>query len=198
MCCCFHLFLFLSEPFPSSGSSIFFASALKQDPGYNPFTQNAYVPINSSVSNSSQEVDGPEDRETNSPVSPRGILKHLFTYSPLDSPFSHLDPQSPVSLNSPTETWKQVRFSSVVGQSSVDWHDGKELGEYSVLDVDSIAPFEVENNRDLENTVSTTVRTGRPLVRQSKVDSQEGEQILQEQEAGQHQVPGGKSFTKSQ
>lgn len=86
----------------------------------------------------------------------------------------------------------------MVGQSSVEWHDGKELGEYSVLDVDSIAPFEVENNRDLENTVSTTVRTGRPLVRQSKVDSQEGEQILQEQEAGQHQVPGGKSFTKSQ
>ncbi|KAE8288111.1 Synaptotagmin-like protein 2 [Larimichthys crocea] len=178
------------ESFPSSGSSIFFASALKQDPGYNPFTQNAYVPINSSVSNSSQEVDGPEDRETNFPVSPRGILKHLFTYSPLDSPFSHLDPQSPVSLNSPTETWKQVRFSSVVGQSSVDWHDGKELGEYSVLDVDSIAPSEVENNRNLEHTVSTTVRTGRPLVRQSKVDSQEGEQILQEQEAGQHQVPG--------
>ncbi|TKS83847.1 Synaptotagmin-like protein 2 [Collichthys lucidus] len=170
------------ESFSSSGSSMFFASAFKQDHSYNPFTQSAYDPINSSVSISSQEVYEPDDRETNSPVSPRGILKHLFTYSPLDFPFSQLDPQSPVSLNSPTETWKQVRFSSVVGQSSVEWHDGKELGEHSVLDVDSIAPSE------LEHTVSTTVHTGRPLVRQSNVDSQE--QILQEHEAGQHQVPG--------
>ncbi|KAG8008097.1 Synaptotagmin-like protein 2 [Nibea albiflora] len=175
------------EPFPSSGSSIFFASSLKQEPKPSPVTQNAYVPINSS-----QGVDGPDDTETNSPASPRGILKHLFTSSPLDSPFSRPDPQSPVSLNSPTETWKQVRFSSMVGQSSGEWQDGKELGEHSLLDIDCIAPSEVENNS------STTVGTSRPLLRQSKVDSQEGEQILQEQDAGQHQVPGGKSFTESQ
>lgn len=88
----------------------------------------------------------------------------------------------------------------MVVRSGVERQDGMELGEHSLLDVDSIAPSEAENDSDLENTGSTTVGTHRPLLSQSQVDSQEGElgckneAYLQEQEAGQHQVLGGKSF----
>ncbi|XP_044079062.1 synaptotagmin-like protein 2 isoform X2 [Siniperca chuatsi] len=189
---------------PSSDSCITYASDLKQDPNECPFPQNTSVlipmPENRAVSTNSQdyfvEVDGPGGTQTNS-AAPRGILKHLSTSSSTDSLFSCLDPQNPVSLDSSTETWtdrKQVRFSSTVGWTGVEWQDGKELEEHTLLDIDSIAPSEGENNSDLENTGSTTVGTCRSLLNQSKVDSQEGElnckneAYLQEQEAGQHQV----------
>ncbi|TDH04535.1 hypothetical protein EPR50_G00133750 [Perca flavescens] len=191
------------EPLPSSDSCISYASNIKQDLNDSP---NASVPMpmpeNREVITSSQpcfvEENGQGDQQTNT-AAPRGILKHLSTSSSTDSLFSRLDLQSPVSLDSLPETWidrKQVRFSSTVGWSELEWQDGKELGEHSLLDVDSVTPSELENNSDLDHTGSTTVGTRRPLLRQSQVDSQEGELIckdeasLQEQEAGQHLVLG--------
>ncbi|XP_070772893.1 synaptotagmin-like protein 2 isoform X2 [Enoplosus armatus] len=191
------------EPLPSSDCScISYASDLKQVPNDSPFTQNASIPMpeNRAGGTSSQvcfvELDGPGGTQTNA-AAPRGILKHLSASSSTDSLFSRLDPPGPVSLDSPTETWidrKQVRFSSTVAQAGAEWQDGKELGEHSLLDVDSVTPSEVENNSDLENTGSTAVGTCRPLLSQSQVDFQEGvlnsknEAYLQEQDAGQHQV----------
>ncbi|KAM6911514.1 uncharacterized protein sytl2a [Lycodopsis pacificus] len=186
------------EPLPSSDSCISYASNLKQDPNDSPITQNASIPMpmpeNRAVSTSSQdcfvEEDGPGGQQTNS-AAPWGILKHLSTSSSTDSVFSCLDLQSPVSLDSPTESWidrKQVRFSSTVGQSGVEWQDGKELGENSLLD--SITPSQAENNSDLEDTGRATDDTRR--ANQSQVDSQEAEinckneANLQEQEAGQN------------
>ncbi|XP_041807774.1 synaptotagmin-like protein 2 isoform X3 [Chelmon rostratus] len=195
------------KPLPSSDSCMSFASHLKQDPNHSPVTQNASVPKleKSAVSSSPQdcfpEVDGPGGRLSNS-AAPRGILKHLSNSSSTDSLFSHLDPQSPASLDSPTETWidrKQVRFSNTVGPSRVEWQHGKELGEHILLDIDSIAPSEAGNNSDPESTVSTAAGTCRSLLRQSQVESQDGELssenevYLQEQEAGQHQIPDGVS-----
>lgn len=160
------------------------------------------IPENQAVLTSSQdcsvEVDGPAGRQINS-TSLRGILKRLSTSSSTDSLLFRLDSQSSVTLDSPTETWidrKQVRFSSTVGQSGVEWQDGKELGEHSLLDFDSIAPFETENNSDFENDDRTTAGTLGPLLQQNQT-SQEGElscKILQKQDAVQHQVLGGKSF----
>ncbi|XP_037605375.1 synaptotagmin-like protein 2 isoform X2 [Sebastes umbrosus] len=196
------------EPLPSSDSCISYTSNLKQDPNDSPITQNASVPVpmpdNRAVSASSQdcfvEEDEPGDQQTNS-AALRGILKHLITSSFTDSPLpSRLDQlESPVSLDSLAEIWidrKQVRFSSTVGQIQAAWQDGNELGENSLLDVDSIAPLEEESKSDLENAGSTTVGKRRPLLNQSHVDSQEGELYckdeanFQEQEAGQHQVLG--------
>ncbi|KAF1379008.1 hypothetical protein PFLUV_G00196610 [Perca fluviatilis] len=191
------------EPLPSSDSCISYASNIKQDHNDSP---NASVPMsmpeNREVITRSQpcfvEEDGQGDQQTNT-AAPRGILKRLSTSSSTDSLFSRLDLQSPVSLDSLPETWidrKQVRFSSTVGWSELEWQDGKELGEHSLLDVDSVTPSELENNSDLDHTGSTTVGTRRPLLRQSQVDSQEGElnckdeASLQEQEAGQHPVLG--------
>ncbi|XP_040005497.1 synaptotagmin-like protein 2 isoform X2 [Xiphias gladius] len=197
------------EPLPSSDSSISYAINLRQDPN-SLVTQNASchmpMPGNRAVSTSSQdcfvEVDGPGGRQTNS-AAPWDILKHLSTSSSTNSLFSHLYEKNPVSLNFATETWidkKQVRFSSMVSQSRVKWQDGKKLGEHSLLNIDFNTPSEMENahlnNRDLENTGSTTSGTNRPLLSQSRMDSVEGELIckneanLQEQEAGQHQVLG--------
>ncbi|XP_078122911.1 uncharacterized protein sytl2a isoform X3 [Sander vitreus] len=190
------------EPLPSD-SCISYASNIKQDLNDSP---NASVPMpmpeNREVITSSQhcffEEEGQGDQQTNTDA-PRDILKRLSISSSTDSLFSHLDLQSPASLDSLSETWidrKQVRFSSTVGWSGVEWHDGKELGEHSLLDFESITPSELESNSDLDHTGSTTVGTRRPLLRQSQVDSQEGElnckdeASLQEQEAGQHPVLG--------
>ncbi|XP_038565337.1 synaptotagmin-like protein 2 isoform X1 [Micropterus salmoides] len=192
------------EPFPPPDHCISYASDLKQNSNDSLFTQNTSVPMlmpeYGAVSTRSQDcfvdVDRPGDTQTSS-VAPRGILKHLSTSSSTDSLLSRLELQSPVSLDSPTETWierKQVRFSSIVGWTEVEWQDGKELGEHSLLDIDSITPSKAGNNSDLENTGSTSLGTCRLLLIQSQVDSQEGELIckneahIQEQEAGQHQV----------
>ncbi|XP_040907135.1 synaptotagmin-like protein 2 isoform X3 [Toxotes jaculatrix] len=197
------------ELLPSPDSSISYVSDFRQEPN-SLVSQNASVPMPMqgcrTVSTSSQdsfvEVDGPGGKQTNCPA-PRGILKNLSTSSSTDSLSSHLDPQNPVSLDSPTETWtdrKQVRFSSMVSQSTAEWQDGKELGEHGLLDIDSFAPSETENNylhnRDLENTGNAATGAHRPLLKQSHVDSQEGELShqneadLREQEADQDQVLG--------
>ncbi|XP_070838768.1 uncharacterized protein sytl2a isoform X1 [Chaetodon trifascialis] len=192
------------KPLPSSDSGTSFASDLKQALNHGMVSQNASVPMPKleirAVSTSSQdcfpEVDGPGGRQSNT-AAPRGILKRLSNSSSTDFLFSHLDPQSPVSLDSLTETWidrKQVRFSNTVGRSKVEWQDGKELGEHILLDIDSIAPSEAENNSDLESAVSTNAGTCRSFLRQSQVDSQHGELncenevYLQDQEAGKQQV----------
>ncbi|CAK6978061.1 synaptotagmin-like protein 2 [Scomber scombrus] len=191
------------EPLPSSDSCVSYAINLKPDPNESPATQNASVsmpiPENQAVLTSSEdcfvEVDEPAGRQINS-TSLRGILKRLSTSSSTDSLLFRLDSQSPVSLDSPTETWidrKQVRFSSTVGQNGVEWQDGKELGEHSLLDVELIASFETENNSEFENDNRTTACTLGPLLQQNQVDSQEGElscKNLQKQDAVQHQVLG--------
>ncbi|XP_035035232.2 synaptotagmin-like protein 2 isoform X3 [Hippoglossus stenolepis] len=195
-------------PLPSSDCSISYDN-LRQDMSL--VTQNASVPMpmpeNTALGTSSQdyfaEVDGPVGRQPNSSAL-RGILKHLYTSTSADSLLSPLDLQNPVILDSPTEIWidrKQVRFSSMVSQSGVEWQNGKELGEHSLLDLDSITPSEMENNHVnnsyLEKTVCTTSGTHRPILNQCGVDSQEAEVSfrneanLQEQEAGQQQVLGG-------
>ena len=200
---------FFSAPLPSSdGSSSY--NNLRQDMSL--VTQNASVPMpmpeNTALGTSSQdyfaEVDGPAGRQPNSSAL-RGILKHLYTSTSADSLLSPLDLQNPVSLDSPTEIWidrKQVRFSSIVIQSGVEWQNGKELGEHSLLDMDSITLSETENNRvnnsDLEKTGCTTSGTHRPVLNQCGVDSQEAEVSFRneanQQEAGQQLVLGGKIF----
>lgn len=200
--------MFLSGPLASSDSCISFASDFKQDPNDSPINQNASVPMpmpeNRAVSTSSQDCFAEVDWPGGNSAVPRGILKHLSTSSSTDYLFSRLDPQSTVSLDSPTEIWidrKQVRFSPTAGRTRVEWQDGKDLGEHSLLDIDTIAPSEAEKNSDLENTVSTTVSTCRSLLSQGPLDAQEGDLNLkneadrQEQEAAQHQVFEGKSFT---
>ncbi|XP_049448491.1 synaptotagmin-like protein 2 isoform X1 [Epinephelus fuscoguttatus] len=194
------------EPLPSSDSCISYVSDLIQDPNDSLIAQNASVPMpmpqNREGSTSSQdcfvEEDRPEGQLTNS-AAPRSILKRLSTSSSTDSMFSHLDLQSPVSLDSPTDSWidrKQVRFSPMVSQTGTEWQDGRELGEHSLLDVDSLNPFAPGNNSYLENAGTTTVGTQRPSLCQSHVDSQEGElnskneANLQEQEGGHLQVLG--------
>lgn len=156
------------------------------------------VPKNGVVSSSSRdcfsEVDRPGCRKSNAAV-PRGILKHLSASSSTGPVFLCNDLQSPVSPDSPPENWidrKQVRFSSPIGQSRVEWQDGKELGEHSLLDIDSITASEEGNN---------SVSTCKPLLRQSQVDSKGGELCcknkanLQQQDVSHHKVLGGKSFT---
>ncbi|XP_060941347.1 synaptotagmin-like protein 2 [Limanda limanda] len=174
------------------------------------FIQDASVPMpmpeNTALSTISQdtghfaEVDGPVGRQPNSSAL-RGILKHLYPSSSADSLLSPLDmPNS----DSPPEIWidrKQVRFSSMVSQSGVEWQNGKEMGEHSLLDMDSINPSETENNlvnnSYPEKTGCTTSGLHRPMLNQCGVDSQEAEASfrneanLQEQEAGQKQVLGG-------
>lgn len=172
------------------------------------------VPIsvsgNQPVSTSSQdcliEVDYSGCRQINS-TAPRGILKHLSASSSTDSQFPRFDLDSPLSLASATETWidrKQVRFTSALSQSGAEWQDGKELGEHSVLDNDSLSERENSrlNSRDLENTYSSPI-THRALPSLSLADSQEAELTCKD-EAGQHehdagrdQEFGGKAFMKN-
>lgn len=142
------------------------------------------------------DVDGPEGTQADSLV-PRGILKRLSTSSSTDSLFCRLDLQSLHNMDTPVDTWidrKQVRFSSSVGRSRVEWQGGKELGEHSLLDVDCITPTAVENLCNLDSTVSSNVSTCKPLLEQGLLGSQDGELLckpeahLQEQEAGQQQV----------
>ncbi|XP_071378404.1 synaptotagmin-like protein 2 isoform X3 [Centroberyx affinis] len=208
------------EPLSSSDSCISYATNLTQDhPKDSPVTQNAPVPMpvakkRTSINKSQDsliEVDESAGRQTNS-AAPRGILKHMSSSSSADSLYSCLSLQSPVSLDSPSESiaareardrealgWidrKQVRFCSAIGRSGVEWQDGKELGEHSVLDVDSIAPYEEENYTDLVNAGYTAAGKRKPLLKQREVDLDEGDlscergENLQNHDAGQHQVPG--------
>ncbi|KAL3042137.1 hypothetical protein OYC64_020146 [Pagothenia borchgrevinki] len=138
----------------------------------------------------SVEKDGPWAQQNNS-AALRGILKHLSLCSPADPLLSPLD-LSPGSLDPPAEAWidrKQVRFSPAVGRHDVEWLQGKELGEHSLLDIDSNTPCHTENNSDLEKSGGPAVGPCMPSLYQSKVDLQEGElkneANLQKQEAGQ-------------
>ncbi|KAF3841561.1 hypothetical protein F7725_007423 [Dissostichus mawsoni] len=140
----------------------------------------------------SVEEDGPWAQQNNS-AALRGILKHLSLCSAADPLLSPLD-LSPGSLDPPAEAWidrKQVRFSPTVGRHDVEWLQGKELGEHSLLDIYSNTPCHTENNSDLEKSGGTTVGPCMPSLYQSKVDLQEGELSckneanLQKQEAGQ-------------
>lgn len=199
------LFLSLSGPLVSSNSYSSFISDFHQDHSDSPVTQNAFVPLPMheirTISTKTQgcfaEVDGPGGRQT-SASAPCGILKHLSTSSSSHCLFSHLDTQRTVSLDSPTET-KQLRFCPTVSPSRVEWQDGKELREHSLLDIDSIAPSEAEAHG--ENTVINTVK---PLLRQSALAYQEdglncnNEADLQLRETAQHQAFDGKSFMENQ
>ncbi|XP_067350138.1 synaptotagmin-like protein 2 isoform X4 [Channa argus] len=177
------------EPLPPSETCSSYVSNIRQNCNDSSANLNP-----SAVSSSSQdcfvEVDWSGCRQTDADV-PQGILNNL----PTDSLFCQLDLQSLSSLDSPTETWvdpKQARFSSTIGQRRVEWHDGKELGEHSLLDTDSTAPSEMENNH--LNNGNTTASTQRSLFNHSQTASQEGElkneARLQEQDVVKHQAFG--------
>lgn len=167
-----HHILVLSGLLASSNSCIY------------PVNQNASdsisMPENRAVGSSSQdyfpEVDGLADGQPRSAV-PRGILKHLSTSSYPDYLFSCLEQQNPGSLDSPPETCidrKQVRFSSVqVGCRRADWQNGKELGEHSLLDTDTISPSGVEQNSSIQNDATYPVSEHRPLLSHGLLDAQE-------------------------
>lgn len=84
----------------------------------------------------------------------------------------------------------------MVSQSGVEWQDRKQLGENSLLDIDSFTPSEVEIKCELEDTGKATVCTHRPLLNPSQVDLQEGDLNCKTQantqEAGQQHI--GKTF----
>lgn len=199
-----------SGPLTSSDGSILFANYFKQN--LNDTPQNASVPTPTpknealgSISVSHDwiaEVEEPGGRQTNT-AAPCGILKHLPTSSSTDILLSQQDRTSPVSPGSPSEAWldrKQVRFSPMMAHSRSEWQRGKELGEHSVLDVDTIAPSLLDVNSDPE---SGTVSTCGPLLCQSALDVQEGDVTcgnkaeLQEQQSAQLQLIGGKSYKNS-
>lgn len=141
------------------------------------------------------EVEEPGGRQTNT-AAPCGILKQLPTPRSADVLLSQQDRTSPVSPGSPSEAWidrKQVRFSPVVAHSRSEWQRGKELGEHSVLDVDTVAPSLLDEDSDLQSTRG-------PFLRQSALDAQEGDLTcgnkakVQEQQSAQLQLIDGKSY----
>ncbi|XP_029375757.1 uncharacterized protein sytl2a isoform X3 [Echeneis naucrates] len=199
------------EPFPSSNSSISYASSVRQDPS-NPVSQHPAVTmampediaVSTSLLDCSVEEEGSSSRESNS-TALQGILKYLSTSNTTDSPFPHLNQQDPVSVDSPAETWidrKQVSFSTMVSHNGKEWQDEKELGGCSLLDTDSVTSCEIKdsllNNNDLENSGRRATGTYKLLLRIPN-DLQEGELIckndsdFRDQEAGQHQVHSGVS-----
>nr|XP_040039003.1 synaptotagmin-like protein 2 isoform X3 [Gasterosteus aculeatus aculeatus] len=189
------------EPLPSFDSCFSYTTNLKQYPSDRPITQNASIlmPMSEKRTVPSSrdcfvEEEGPGGQQTSSAVQ-QGILKHLSAFSSTDSLLSCLDLQSAIGLNSPTDKWidsKQVRFSSMVSQSGVEWQDRKQLGENSLLDIDSFTPSEVEIKCELEDTGKATVCTHRPLLNPSQVDLQEGDLNCKTQantqEAGQQHI----------
>lgn len=126
------------------------------------------MPENRAVSTSPQdyfpEVDEPADGQPISAV-PCGILKHLSISSSPEYLFSCLEPQNSGSLDLSPETCidrKQVRFSPMVGRKR-DWQNGKELGEHSLLDTDTITPSGAEQNNSNENDATNPVSEHRSL-----------------------------------
>ncbi|XP_024921696.1 synaptotagmin-like protein 2 isoform X4 [Cynoglossus semilaevis] len=161
------------EPLPSFDRSLSHVENLRQDACL--ASQNA--PESNAVSSNSQdslvELNGSEVRQNNG-VALRGILKQWSTSSSMDTSASDLD------LDSPTEMWidkKQVRFNSMVRQSTVERQNGRELGDHSLLDNNANAPPEMENNHlnncDLENGGSAATGTRNTIPSQSGVGSQE-------------------------
>lgn len=197
-----------SGPLAPSYGTILFANYFTQN--LNDSSQSESVPTptpkNEALGSSSgshdwiPEVEEPGGRQTNT-AAPCGILKHLPALSSTDTLLSQQGRTSPVSPGSPSEAWidrKQVRFSPMVAHSRLEWQRGKELGEHSVLDVDSITPSLLDEDSDLQ---SCTVRTCDPFLHQSTLDAQEGDLTcgnkaeVQEQQSAQPQLTDGKSHS---
>lgn len=198
------MFVFLLEPLPSFDRSLSHVENLRQDACL--ASQNA--PESNAVSSNSQdslvELNGSEVRQNNG-VALRGILKQWSTSSSMDTSASDLD------LDSPTEMWidkKQVRFNSMVRQSTVERQNGRELGDHSLLDNNSNAPPEMENNHlnncDLENGGSAATGTRNTIPSQSGVGSQEedggcqNKARLVQREDGSNNGHGGKAHNSSE
>ncbi|KAK7904303.1 hypothetical protein WMY93_016910 [Mugilogobius chulae] len=103
-------------------------------------------------------------------VIPRGILKQL-------SDSAVLDPQTlDFRAESPPDPWadrKQVRFSSALSGSSAKRQDGKEIGEHSLLDVDTFTPTE-EGRSDGKDSTSTADGPNQSDIKSTEVALQEG------------------------
>ncbi|XP_055082791.1 synaptotagmin-like protein 2 isoform X1 [Periophthalmus magnuspinnatus] len=114
-------------------------------------------------------------------ASPKSILKHL-------SDTLVLNERNSAQAESPLEQWvdrKQVRFSSVLSGSSVK-HDGKEVGEHSLLDVDSIAPQE-EERKDGED--GTKAEDGSKLESEIKSTDSEAAELGESQQEDANDQP---------
>ncbi|XP_017290607.1 synaptotagmin-like protein 2 isoform X2 [Kryptolebias marmoratus] len=113
--------------------------------------------------------------------------------------FSPVDPQSPVNLA--TELWsgskKTLRSDS---QIRMEGQDGKELEVYKLMNVKPSAPCKEQNSSDLGSTRSTITGTHKLFHQQSPQELREGgenETNFQENGAGQQQVSGAYTSTKS-
>nr|XP_043898561.1 synaptotagmin-like protein 2 isoform X2 [Solea senegalensis] len=190
------------DALPSFDCSISYASNLRQDASLESQDASKNGAVSTGSSDSFADTDGPEGRQTNSSA-PRGILKPLLSSSFTDTLVADLEVQNPVIVDPSNDTWtdrRQVRFNSMVSQGSVERQKGKELGEHSLLDFDSSAPSEMEdnglNNYDLVGLGETSAGTQRPVLNQSQEDAQDddvsckNEAKLWGQEAGRHRVLG--------
>lgn len=120
-------------------------------------TTSTPTPTNEVLTFSTQDwtadVERSGERQTD-PVAPCGILKQSSATGSMDHDWT-----GPVSPSSSAETWtdrKQVRFSPEVTRRRTKLQRGKELGEHSVLDVDTITPPLADNNSDQESSIVTT------------------------------------------
>ncbi|XP_054611754.1 synaptotagmin-like protein 2 isoform X2 [Dunckerocampus dactyliophorus] len=148
------------------------------------------IPENKGFTSPSQdylfEVDELSDTHISS-ADPRGFLNHM---SPSSSTNCDIEPRSPGITVGNTETWidrKNVRFSPILFQKEMK-QDGKELGEYRMLDFDLIDPSDIQNEINLENNIRGACI---PLLKQNTIDSVEAELkcvVLQKHVSGQHKV----------
>lgn len=167
-----------SGPLASSSGSTLFAQEFKQILGDSSVPQNAPAlpptptptPTNEALTFSARdwtaEVEGSGEKQTD-PIAPCGILKRSSSTGSTDHDWT-----SPVTPTSSSEMWtdrKQVRFSPEVTRRRAKLQSGKELGEHSVLDVDSIPPPLVDKNSDQENS---TVTTHNPFLSERPLDAQ--------------------------
>nr|XP_057943519.1 synaptotagmin-like protein 2 isoform X2 [Doryrhamphus excisus] len=123
---------------------------------------------NKAFSSSSQDYFLEEDAHICS-AGLRGILK-----SPSSSTICDIEPQNSVITDINTETWmdgKNVRFSPILFQKEM-MQDGKELGEYRMLDFDLTDPSDTQNESNLENN---NRGAGKPLLEQNAIESAEAE-----------------------
>lgn len=117
------------------------------------------------------EVEGPGEKQTD-PVAPCGILKRSSSTGSTDH--DRTSPVSPSSLSEMCTDRKQVRFSPEVTRRRGKLQRGKELGEHTVLDVDTIPLPLAEQNSDQENS---TVTTHNPFLIERPSDAQVADAI---------------------
>lgn len=110
-------------------------------------TTSLLTPTNGGLTFSTQDsaagVEGSGGSQTD-PAAPCGILKHPSATGPTDHDWTSM-----ISTSSSPETWtdrKQVRFSPEVTRKRTKLQSGKELGEHSVLDVDTITTSLMDNS----------------------------------------------------